>query len=128
MLKFVLSLLLWVASPVFANDHEQGTKNPAVVPAATAPAAAGTPESSSSSTQASAAGYTCTLSKLRRAVSVAYEKPDSKVPCKVNYVRDVDSGETKVLFSAAAEEGFCEKKATEFVEKLESSGWTCTNR
>jgi endonuclease YncB( thermonuclease family) len=128
MFKCFISLLLVVASPVLADDNVQGSKNPSETPSAVVPAAANQTEAASPASATQITGYACTMAKLKRSVTVDYEKQDAKVPCKVNYVRDVDSGEAKVLFSATAEEGFCEKKASEFVEKLKSGGWTCTNQ
>jgi hypothetical protein len=128
MVKFFMSLLLAVAAPVFADNTVQNQKNPGETPPAAVPAATGQTEAAAPAAATQATGYACSMAKLKRTVTVDYEKQDAKVPCKVNYVRDVDSGEAKVLFSAAAEEGFCEKKASEFVEKLKSGGWTCTNQ
>jgi hypothetical protein len=128
MFKFFMSLLLAVAAPVFADNTAQSQKNPGETPPAAVPAADIQSESAVPASAVQATGYACSMAKLKRTVTVDYEKQDAKVPCKVNYVRDVDSGEAKVLFSAAAEEGFCEKKASEFVEKLKTGGWTCTNQ
>ena len=128
MFKCFMSLLLAVAAPVFADNTVQNQNNPGEAPAAVVPAADSQTEVPVPASAAQATAYACSMSKLKRTVTVEYEKQDAKVPCKVNYVRDVDSGETKVLFSAAAEEGFCEKKAGEFVQKLKSGGWTCTNQ
>ena len=33
----------------------------------------------------------------------------------------------KVLWTAKGEVGFCEQKATEFIEKQQSWGWECNN-
>ncbi len=128
MFKYFISLLLAVAAPVFADNTVQGSKNPGDTPPAAVPAAMGQADAVAPAAATQSTAYACTMAKLKRTVTVSYEKQDAKVPCKVNYVRDADSGEAKVLFSAAAEEGFCEKKASEFVEKLKSGGWTCTNQ
>jgi len=129
-------LLLTITTPLWAQTVNEGAKNTGTVPAAVPAAASSTLPSATEAPSAKAASaelagqleYTCAMSKLKRSVSVVYEKQDSKVPCKVNYVRDVDSGDSKVLYSAAAEEGFCETKASEFVEKLKSTGWDCSQR
>lgn len=79
------------------------------------------PNSTSAASQ-----YSCSMDNSKRTVRVAYEKEGAKVPCKVNYKRDASSDEEKVIYSAATQEGYCEQKAGEFVEKLKSTGWTCT--
>lgn len=85
--------------------------------------------------KASPASYSCVMGKMTRTVAVAYSGSEGKAPCKVNYVKDATvkegaakegAGEPKVLFSADKEVGYCEKKAAEFVEKLKSTGWTCS--
>jgi hypothetical protein len=70
--------------------------------------------------------YSCSMNNAKRSVRVVYEKDGAKTPCKVNYVRDAASGEEKTLYSATAQEGYCEQKAAEFAEKLKSTGWTCS--
>lgn len=80
-----------------------------------------------SSADSSENGYACTMNKLKRTIQVAYENPGAKTPCKVNYTKDTEApGATQVLFSAAVEAGYCEKKAEEFVEKMTTNGWTCS--
>jgi hypothetical protein len=97
------------------NDSDAGLQSQ---PAESAPAA----DAMSSGTK-----FSCTMSQMTRTVEVGYDAAGSKVPCKVNYTKDTEApGATQVLYSAAAEEGYCERKATEFVEKLKSNGWTCS--
>ncbi len=50
---------------------------------------------------------------------------DGKVPCNVIYDKPTEGIETKVLWFADKQEGYCEEKAQGFVNKLESWGWTC---
>ena len=53
-------------------------------------------------------------------------EPGVTVPCEVHYYKDTEApGEKQVLWSAAAQEGFCESKAQEFIAKLEGWGWDC---
>ena len=55
-----------------------------------------------------------------------YTEPGVTVPCEVHYFKDTEApGDSEVLWSAQAQEGFCEQKATEFVAKLEGWGWDC---
>lgn len=115
-----------VTTVALSND---GAAPAAKAAEATQPAATESKESQEAKAAApSAVGeYSCTMDKAKRTVRVTYEKEGAKVPCKVNYVRDTSTGEEKVLYSAAAQEGYCEQKAGEFVEKLKSTGWSCSN-
>ena len=69
--------------------------------------------------------YQCTHGDLVRRVEI-YTDPGVTVPCEVHYFKDTEApGESEVLWSAQAQEGYCEQKATEFVAKLEGWGWAC---
>jgi len=57
------------------------------------------------------ATFTCTQGKMTRTLEIIYSNPNSKTPCKVNYVKDAATGESTVLFSAENETGYCESKA-----------------
>lgn len=71
--------------------------------------------------------YTCELQGLTRKVEIAYEAAPSKVPCAVNYYKNADAPEeANVLWSAQNMEGYCEEKAAQFVDKLQSWGWSCS--
>jgi hypothetical protein len=62
---------------------------------------------------------------VTRRVEVLSE-PGVSVPCEVHYYKDTEMpGEDQVLWSAQNEEGYCEARAAEFVERLEGMGWTC---
>ena len=66
--------------------------------------------------------YVCTHGDAERVISVVYENDQDHVPCEVQY----DKGEgAQTLWNAQAEAGYCESKASEFVEKQESWGWSC---
>jgi hypothetical protein len=65
--------------------------------------------------------YVCTQAGMERKIEVVYLGADT-VPCEVRYTKD---GETKVLWNAQVEEGYCEFKATGFVENQRSFGWAC---
>lgn len=65
--------------------------------------------------------YVCTQGSMERKIEVFYLET-GKVPCEVRYTK---GGETQVLWSAQAEEGYCEAKAAEFVEKQKGWGWEC---
>jgi hypothetical protein len=69
--------------------------------------------------------YQCSLDEVTRRVEILYET-GVRVPCEVHYYKDTEMpGERQVLWRATNEEGYCEAKAAEFVEKLEGMGWTC---
>ena len=68
----------------------------------------------------------CTLGELTRRVVIMAE-PGVSVPCEVHYFKDTEApGESQVLWSAAAQEGYCEQQAAGFVAKLEGWGWSCS--
>jgi hypothetical protein len=72
-----------------------------------------------------ATGYQCALDEVTRRVEIYYET-GSTVPCEVQYFKDTEMpGEREVLWRAQNEEGYCEARAAEFVEKLRGMGWTC---
>lgn len=66
--------------------------------------------------------YVCLKEEVERKISVVYISPTSTVPCEVVYEKP--SG-TQTLWTAQSEEGFCESKAAELVEKQKSWGWDC---
>ena len=71
------------------------------------------------------AGYQCSVDEVTRRVVIYYETGGS-VPCEVHYYKDTEEpGVRQVLWRARNEEGFCEARASEFVDKLRSMGWTC---
>lgn len=72
-----------------------------------------------------ATGYQCALDEVTRRIEIYYET-GSTVPCEVQYLRDTEMpGEREVLWRAQNEEGYCEARAAELVEKLRGMGWTC---
>ena len=69
--------------------------------------------------------YQCSYGELQRRIEILTE-PGVTVPCEVHYYKDSEApGEKQVLWSASAQEGYCESKTEEFVAKLESWGWDC---
>ena len=69
-----------------------------------------------------ASSTTCTLDSQERVISVVYLVEGQKVPCEVEYKKN---GATETPWSAQNEEGYCEEKAKELVEKQLSWGWDC---
>ncbi len=73
-----------------------------------------------------ASNYECSHGELKRRVEIVYETGVT-VPCEVHYYKDTEApGERQVLWRALQQEGYCEEKTREFVTKLGSWGWTCT--
>ena len=69
----------------------------------------------------------CGLQDLLRRVEVVYTTPGNEVPCEVHYHKDVEApGEHQVLWRAENEIGYCETKASQFVDKLTGWGWSCS--
>ena len=50
---------------------------------------------------------------------------DGPVPCEVVYKKLTEGAEDQVLWDAQHDANYCTEKATAFVGKLESWGWTC---
>ncbi len=67
--------------------------------------------------------YTCTHNGQERKIEVIYKVEGQKVPCEVVYEK---ASGAQVLWSAQAQEGYCEEKASAFAQKQEGWGWTCT--
>ncbi len=69
--------------------------------------------------------HQCTYGSLERHVEVFYETADA-VPCEVHYRKVTEvPGERLVLWRANNEAGFCERKTSEFIAKLQDAGWNC---
>lgn len=66
----------------------------------------------------------CTMNNVERRVEVASTNTTMAVPCKVQYFKE--DGSTKILWNAQNDIAYCEAKAREFVQKLETLGWACT--
>lgn len=66
--------------------------------------------------------YTCTNGSQERIISVVYQDQVAQVPCEVQYTKD---GVTETLWSARNIAGYCQEKATAFVEKQRGWGWAC---
>lgn len=71
------------------------------------------------------AKHVCKHGKSVRTVETTFEDASKKVPCEVKYDRG-DGQPAKTIFQAKAEAGFCEKKESEFVEKLKGMSYECS--
>ncbi|MFZ3229507.1 MAG: hypothetical protein WA160_04830 [Pseudobdellovibrio sp.] len=65
----------------------------------------------------------CKKGQIVRKVEVNYEVEGKKAPCSVKYTKE--DGTEKILFTAKAEEGYCEKKSANFIEKMKVLGFDC---
>lgn len=73
---------------------------------------------------AAAAPVICTRGELSRSVEVVYSDPGRAIPCEVLYDKPTEGSQT-TPWRASSEAGYCEAKARELVETLESLGWDC---
>jgi hypothetical protein len=67
--------------------------------------------------------YQCTRGSTTRSIVVDYQQAGQQVPCEVVYHKPPQS--PRVPWRANSEVGFCESKADELAQTLESSGWNC---
>jgi hypothetical protein len=74
---------------------------------------------------ASAESWTCHKADLTRHVLVFYPQAPAALPCKVFYTKPNENVVPRPLWEADNTEGYCERKAAEFVAKLVSWGWRC---
>lgn len=69
--------------------------------------------------------YVCSNGFQERKIFVRYTNPPAQVPCQVVYQKD---GETKPLWNAQYESGYCESKAATFVVQQETWGYSCVKQ
>ncbi len=73
------------------------------------------------------ARYSCTSGALTRFVEIKYETGVT-VPCEVHYTKpDENQAEPEVLWRALNEEGYCEARTADFIERLRGLGWQCSD-
>ncbi len=71
---------------------------------------------------------TCLRDGTKRDIELAYTG-EGKVPCVINYTKTTEApGQTVALWRADNQEGFCEMKLAEFVEKLRAAGFSCETK
>ena len=75
--------------------------------------------------QAYADEINCRSGTLTRTIAVEFDNPPSPLPCRVRYDKP-DEGATEYPWNAQSTRGYCEDKAAELADKLESLGWSCT--
>jgi hypothetical protein len=72
-----------------------------------------------------AESWTCQKGDLVRQVLVFYPEEPARLPCEVFYTKPREKVVPRALWQADNIEDYCERKAAEFVIKLESWGWRC---
>lgn len=76
-------------------------------------------------TGVSANSWSCLKADLTRQVLLFYPDAPALLPCKVFYSKPRENVIPRVLWESANTQYYCERKAAEFVAKLESWGWRC---
>ena len=74
---------------------------------------------------AMAQSLVCTNDSLERLVELKYDNPGEAVPCSIVYSKPTEGVPEQVLWRAQNEEGYCEARFEEFVDKLSGWGWSC---
>lgn len=75
--------------------------------------------------EVSASSWVCTNAGLTRQVVVFYPEAPARLPCKVFFAKPTENVLPRALWEAQNTLNYCEDRAAEFVEKLNSSGWHC---
>jgi hypothetical protein len=60
-------------------------------------------------------------------VLIIYPNEPAKLPCKVYYAKPKENLIPRALWKAEYDEKYCERKAVEFIKKLESLDWQCSS-
>jgi hypothetical protein len=77
--------------------------------------------------EVSADSWTCKKAEVTRQVVVFYPDAPAQLPCKVFYAKPDENVVPRTLWEANNTKNYCERKAVEFIEKLSSFGWRCSN-
>ena len=76
--------------------------------------------------EVSASSWICHQGELTREVVIFYPDAPARLPCKVFYAKPNENVLPRALWEASSTQNYCEQKAAEFIEKLSSSGWRCS--
>ncbi len=71
--------------------------------------------------------WTCHYAELTRNVVIFYPNEPNTLPCKVYYTKPKENIMPRTLWKAEHEDTYCERKAVEFINNLESKGWQCAS-
>ncbi|MDX1697908.1 MAG: hypothetical protein R3308_06440 [Thiohalobacterales bacterium] len=75
--------------------------------------------------EVSANSWTCQNAGFIRQVVIFYPDAPVQLPCKVFYAKPDENALPRALWEAKNTHDYCEQKAAELVEKLDSHGWHC---
>ena len=75
--------------------------------------------------EVSASTWTCQEDGVVRQVVVFYPNAPARLPCKVFYAKPNENVLPRALWESINTQNYCERKAAEFIEKLNSLGWRC---
>jgi hypothetical protein len=70
--------------------------------------------------------WTCHYAELTRNVVIFYPNEPNRLPCKVYYTKPDENLMPRVLWKAENENNYCDRKAVQFIKRLESWGWQCS--
>jgi hypothetical protein len=70
--------------------------------------------------------WICHYAELTRNVVIFYPNSTSTLPCKVYYTKPDENVMPRTLWKAEHDDTYCERKAAEFIQSLESKGWQCS--
>lgn len=70
--------------------------------------------------------WTCHKAELTRNVVIFYPNEPARLPCKVYYTKPMENVMPRTLWTADNDDNYCERKAVEFIKKLESWDWQCS--
>lgn len=75
--------------------------------------------------EVSASSWICQKGELTREVVVFYPEAPARLPCKVFYSKSKENVLPRALWESKNTPNYCEQKAAELIEKLNSSGLRC---
>ena len=72
--------------------------------------------------------YSCTQGSSTRTVEHSFSE-GGEFACTVVYAKETEApNDIRTLWSARADEKFCDDKVQSFLEKLKSNGWNCAEK
>lgn len=77
-------------------------------------------------TESFASSWTCHFAELTRNVVIFYPNEPATLPCKVYYAKPKENVMPRTLWNAEHDNTYCDRKAVELLNTLESKGWQCS--
>lgn len=74
----------------------------------------------------SADSWTCQQGDLTRHVLTFYPEAPARLPCQIFYSKPKENVLPRALWKATHDATFCERRAAEFADQLQSWGWRCS--